>query len=89
MADNMDNIVSLIDDEGNEVEFEVLDVVEYEGEEYVVLLPADEEAEDVLILLIENADTDEESYVTVDDEDKLMKVFEIFKERNEDEFNFQ
>ena len=39
----LDNILVLNDEEGNEVEFEFLDLIEYEGEEYVVLLPHDEE----------------------------------------------
>ncbi len=85
-----DNIIVLNDEEGNEVEFEFLDLIEYEGEEYVVLLPV-EEAEDageVVILQVEDIDTDEESYISVDDEETLNKVFEIFKDKFKDEFNF-
>ena len=85
-----DNIIILNDEEGNEVEFEFLDLIEYEGEEYVVLLPV-EEAEDageVVILQVEDIDSEEESYISVEDEDTLNKVFEIFKEKFKDEFNF-
>ena len=47
--DEESNIIVLEDDLGNEVEFEYLDVIEYEGEEYILLLPADdEEADEVL-----------------------------------------
>ena len=88
--EELDNIV-LNDEEGNESEFEFLDLIEYEGEEYVVLLPV-EEAEDageVVILKLEDTESeDEESYVSVDDEDTLNKVFEIFKEKFKDDFNF-
>lgn len=91
-GEELDNIVVLNDEEGNEVEFEFLDLIEYEGEEYVVLLPNDENEEDageVLILKLEDTDSeDEESYVSVDDEEVLNKVFEIFKEKFKDEFNF-
>ena len=91
-GEELDNIVVLNDEEGNEVEFEFLDLIEYEGEEYVVLLPNDEEEEDageVLILKLEDTESeDEESYVSVDDEETLNKVFEIFKEKFKDEFNF-
>lgn len=91
-GEELDNIVVLNDEEGNEVEFEFLDLIEYEGEEYVVLLPNDEEEEDageVLILKLEDTESeDEESYVSVDDEEVLNKVFEIFKEKFKDEFNF-
>lgn len=87
------NIVTLKDEEGNDVDFEFLDLIEYEGENYVILLPADEEAEDsdeVVILKEETSDPDseEETYGSVEDEEILNKVFEIFKEKFKDEFNF-
>ncbi|CDD36512.1 uncharacterized protein BN624_00323 [Clostridium sp. CAG:356] len=89
-----DNIVVLNDEEGNEVQFEFLDLVELDDEEYVVLLPVTEEGEEeegeVVILKLEDTDEDseEESYVGVEDEEILNKVFEIFKEKYKDEFNF-
>ena len=91
-GEELDNIVVLNDEDGNEVEFEFLDLIEYDGEEYVVLLTNDDEDEDageVLILKLEDTDSeDEESYVSVEDEEVLNKVFEIFKEKFKDEFNF-
>ena len=89
--EELDNIIVLNDENGDEIEFEFLDLIEYEGEEYVVLLPHDEEedADEVVILQLEDTDNeDEESYVSVDDEDVLQAVFEIFKEKFKDEFNF-
>ena len=92
--EEIDNIVILNDEDGNEVKFEFLDLVDYEDEQYVVLLPmAEDDEEDdgeVVILKLEDTDEDseEESYVSVDDEDVLMKVFEIFKEKFKDEFDF-
>ena len=88
-----DNIIVLSDEDGEEVSFEFLDLVEYDGEEYVVLLPADlseDEDGEVVILRLEDTDSDaeEESYVSVEDEEVLNKVFEIFKEKYKDEFNF-
>ena len=89
-----DNIISLNDENGNEVKFEFLDLVEYEGEQYVVLLPVLEEGEEehgeVVILRVEDSDdeSEEEAYVSVDDEETLMKVFNIFKEKFKDEFDF-
>ena len=92
--EELDNIVILNDEEGNEVKFEFLDLVDYEDEQYVVLLPMMEEDEEddgeVVILKLEDTedDSEEESYVSVDDEEVLMKVFEIFKEKFKDEFDF-
>ena len=89
--------ITLKDEEGNDVNFEFLDLIEYEGEEYVILLPMQEVEEDaepdeVVILQIEkngeNANSDEETYISVEDENVLNAVFEIFKDKFKDEFNF-
>ena len=90
----LDNIITLNDENGNEVKFEFLDLIEWENEQYVVLLPVLEEGEEddgeVVILKVEDSDddTDEESYVSVDDEETLMQIFNIFKEKFKDEFDF-
>ena len=95
MNDEMDNIIILNDEDGNQVKFEFLDLIELDDEEYVVLLPVTEEGEEdegeVVILRLEDnddEDSDEESYVSVDDDEILNRVFEIFKEKFKDEFNF-
>ena len=86
--EELDNIIVLTDEDGNEVEFEFVDLIVYGGEEYVVLLPCDDGDDEVVILKVEDGDTEEENYVSVDDEDTLMAVFEIFKEKFKDEFTF-
>ena len=92
-SEEIDNIIILNDENGEEVPFEFLDLIELDGEEYVVLLPVeedeDESADEVVILKLEDSESeDEESYVSVEDEDILNKVFEMFKEKFKDEFNF-
>ena len=93
-GEELDNIVILNDEDGNEVKFEFLDLVELDNEEYVVLLPVTEEGEEeegeVVILKVEDTeeDSDEESYVSIEDEDTLNRVFEIFKEKFKDDFDF-
>ncbi len=82
-------LVTLVDDEGNEVEFELLDVIEYENEEYVLLIENNEDAEGVIILKIESLDDETENYVGIDDEEILSNVFETFKEKYKDEFDFE
>lgn len=83
-----DSIIVLTDDEGNDVEFEYLDTVEYEGSEYIVLIENVEEADEVIILKIESLDDENENYVGVEDEETLQAVFQIFKERYKNDFNF-
>ena len=94
-GDELDNIVILNDEDGNEVKFEFLDLIDLDDEEYVVLLPITEDGEEdegeVVILKVEDnddEDSEEESYVSVEDEDILMEVFNIFKDKFKDEFDF-
>ena len=93
-GEDLDNIIVLNDENGNEVQFEFLDLIELDNEEYVVLLPVtaegEEEEGEVVILKVEDTDEDseEESYVSIDDENVLNKVFEIFKEKFKDDFDF-
>ncbi len=93
-GEELDNIISLNDENGNEVKFEFLDLIELDDEQYVVLLPVLEEGEEddgeVVILKVEDTDEDseEESYVSVENEETLMKVFNIFKDKFKDEFDF-
>ena len=92
--EELDNIIRLNDEDGNEVQFEFLDLVELDNEEYVVLLPVTDEGEDeeghLVILKLEDTDdeSEEESYIGIEDEEILNKVFSIFKEKYKDEFNF-
>ena len=52
LDEELDNTIILNDEKGNPVSFEFLDLVEYENNEYVVLLPDDRSGE-VVILLVE------------------------------------
>lgn len=88
-----DNIIVLNDENGEETRFEFLDLIELDNEEYVVLLPVEETEEgpgEVVILKVEDTDdsSEEESYVSVESEETLNRVFEIFKDKFKDEFDF-
>lgn len=79
-----DNIVELIDDEGNEVDFEHLMTLEYEGHNYICLVPVEpmeDVAEDELVILrIETDEEGNDAYATIDDDDELDAVFEKYLE---------
>ncbi len=86
--DELDNIVVLTDEDGNDVEFEFLDIVQVDDKEYVILLPVEEmEKGEVVIFRIEG-EGEEESYIGLDDEAEAEKVFQAFKEKAKDDFNF-
>ena len=90
LNEEFDNIIVLNDEEGNEVQFEFLDLIEYNEEEYVILLPVEEtdEAGEVVILKVEETESEEDSYIGVEDDEELNAVFAIFKEKYKEEFNF-
>ena len=80
-------------DENENLDEELDNVVVLNDEEYVILLPMTEDNEEeegeVVILKVEDSDDEEEeSYVSVDDEAILNQVFDIFKERFKDDFDF-
>lgn len=77
------NLISLTDEEGNELILEVLDSIFYQDIEYLVFLPADEgdEAEEVVILEVALQSDGSEQFLSVDDEAILTAVFNLFMER--------
>lgn len=83
--------VILTDEDGNEAEFDFLDNIEYEGEHYIVMLPvAEGEDDSVVIMKVEEGETEaDDALLTVTDEIILDSVYEIFKERNKDFFDFE
>ena len=83
-----ENVIVLKDEEGNEVELEVLDEIEYEGKKYGVFISTDENADEVIILEIAEGSEGEAEFLSVDDEAALEAVFAIFMENAKDEFDF-
>ena len=83
------SILTLTDDKGNDVDFEYLDCIEYNGKEYLVLMPMDEESTEIVILEIEPVDEENENYLAVEDEKLLNAVYDIFKEKYKDVLTFE
>ena len=79
------NIITLTDQYGESVRFELLDIVEYEDQEFAVLYPADggdDEPVHILRITSENLDLDEMEFEGLDDEDLINAVVDLFCERN-------
>ena len=83
------SILTLTDENGQDVEFEYLDCIDYEGKEYLVLLPVDEEEAEIVILEVEPVDEENENYLAVTDEAVLDAVYGIFKEKFQDVLEFE
>ena len=89
IAEEEVSILTLTDDKGNDVDFEYLDCIEYNGKEYLVLMPVDEESTEIVILEIEPVDEENENYLAVEDEKVLNAVYGIFKEKYKDILTFE
>ena len=89
IAEEEVSILTLTDENGQDVEFEYLDCINYEGKEYLVLLPADDDANEILILEVEPVDEENENYLAVSDEAVLEAVYGIFKEKFKDVLTFE
>ena len=83
------SILTLTDDKGNDVDFEYLDCIELNGKEYLVLMPCDEEATEIVILEIEPVDEENENYLAVEDDQILNAVYAVFKEKYKDVLTFE
>ena len=83
------NILMLTDENGVDTEFEYLDCIEYEGKEYLVLMPANDDSNEIIILEVEPVDEENENYLSVTNEDILNAVYDIFKDRYKDVLTFE
>ena len=82
------SILTLTDENGEDVNFEYLDCLEYEGVEYLFLLPEEDESGEIVILHVEPVDEENGNYLAVEDEAVLEAVFAIFKDKYKDVLEF-
>ncbi len=88
--EEIENYITLTDDNGEDISFEILDEIELNGRIFAVLIPFDDENGDVIILeIIPSDNSEDDEYISVEDEELLNAVFEEFKNRNADEFDFE
>lgn len=89
--DNSDqnNFITLTDDSGEDIHFEVLDEFTFRNNNYIVLIPFEDVDDEVVILEVINSnDSDDDEYLSVDDDTLLNDIFEEFKKRNASNFDF-
>ena len=82
-------ILTLTDENGNDVDFEYLDCLEYQDKEYLVLMPADEAETQIVILEVEPVDDENENYLAVEAEAVLDAVYGMFKDKYKDVLTFE
>ena len=87
------NLMTLLDEEGNEHTFEVADTLEEGDEQYVALIPVFddpagmlEDSGELVILKVVTVDG-EEFLETIEDEDEMDEIADIFMERLEEDYD--
>ena len=90
MSEELDNVLQLIDEDGQEQDFEVLDLVELNDEEYMLLTPVVEEEygedDEVPVLIVRLIPGEEEDELEAITDQKLMEeIFNKFLESLEEE----
>ena len=83
------SILTLTDENGVDNDFEYLDCIEFDGKEYLVLMPVDTAETEIVILEVEPVDEENENYLAVEDEKLLNAVYSIFKEKYKDILTFE
>ena len=95
MPENESNLIALLDEDGQEHTFEVVDSLEVDGERYMAMIPTFDVPEEVLedagelVVLKVKAEGDEEFLETIEDEDEFNRIAETFMERLEEYFDFE
>lgn len=87
-AEEEDELIELVDDDGNVIKFKLLDVTEYKGEKYVLLLaaePNEEIAEDEVVIF--RLDEKEEVLNPIEDDDLLQEVFDFYQSESDEDIN--
>ncbi|WP_104372580.1 DUF1292 domain-containing protein [Desulfocucumis palustris] len=75
-----DEVLTLIDENGEERNFTVIDILEVEGTEYAILLPVDEESDEAIILRFEKDEEGNELLVDIEDDEEWEKVADAWEE---------
>ncbi len=83
-------LIELTDEDGETVTFEHLDTVQYQGKDYVVFIPYNDEEEEVdEVVIFQILDQEEDCLEQVEDPAVLSAVYDLFRARNKELFDFE
>ena len=82
------NFITVTDEDGNEIVLEYVDALEHDGQVYMAFFPAEEEGEEPdygLVIMKQVTEDGEEFLTTLDSDEELEKVYELFMEQLEED----
>ena len=83
------NYIILTDEDGNELELEILAELEHEGKHYCAMCLEVEDSDPQLVYMIRTEDEEGYLYDIIEDDEENMKVDEMFREILSEEFNIE
>lgn len=75
-----DEVITLVDEEGKEHDFTVVDIIEVDSVEYAILLPAQEDSDEAVILKFDKDEDGNEILVDIEDDEEWEKVADAWEE---------
>lgn len=89
------DLVTVVDDEGNQHQFEIVDAIETDDGRYVALLPVYDDPTDMiddngeLVILTVKEENGEDLLLTIEDDDEFEEIAGIFEERLADLYEIE
>ena len=84
------DLMTLEDEDGNEVTFEVIDALDHKGVHYLAVVEYtenEEDAEDAQLVILSVGEDDEGEYLdVVEDDETLLEVSKLFEQRLSDDY---
>ena len=78
---DINKVIVLSDDVGNEMEIEYIDSTDFEGERYALFMPLENDDDEVIIMKYDNVSKDYDSFIPVEDKRILEGVYEKLREK--------
>jgi len=79
MSENKDNLIELVDEEGNVFSFTLVEAFEVDGKRYAVLLPNDEDTDEALVLKVEVDENGEECLYEIESDEEWDTVMQVWE----------
>ena len=87
------DLMTLEDEDGNEVTFEVIDALDHKGVHYLAVVEYtenEEDAEDAQLVILSVGEDDEGEYLdVVEDDETLLEVSKLFEKRLSEDYDIE
>lgn len=84
---DIDKVVVLSDDNGNEIEIEYIDSAEYQGKMYAMFMPLENDDDEVVIMQYDNQSDEYDSFIPVTDQKICDGVYDILREKYKEQLD--